>query len=103
MDSSRKANREDNEVTLQYQSPQEALQLEELNGEKLSQLLTSIEQLKQTSAGVAEIQRRIKIFGDCERIEGETSGQFYGRLHHWLERHLPQTKLPLHAPRQSGD
>ena len=103
MDSSRKSKREDNEVTLQYQSPQEALQLEELNREKLSGLLASIEQLKQTPAGDAAIQRRIKVFGECERIEGETSGQFYGRLHRWLERYMPQTKLPLHAPRQSGE
>jgi hypothetical protein len=103
MDNSRKSNREDNEVTLQYQSPQEALQLEELNSEKLSGLLASIEQLKQTPAGEAEIQRRIKVFGACERIEGETSGQFYGRLCSWLERCLPQTKLPRHPPRQSGE
>ena len=48
MDRSRKATREGNEVTLQHISPKEALLIEELVEEKLAQLQTSIEQLKQT-------------------------------------------------------
>ena len=103
MDASRKANREDHEITLQYQSRQEALLLEELNDEKLTQLLAVIRELEQTPAGNAELQRRIKLLGECNRIEGETSGQFYARLRHWLDRDMPQTKFPLHAPRQTGD
>ena len=102
MDTSRKANREDNEITLQYQSRQEVLLVEELAEEKLAQLRASMEQLKQTPPGAAELQRRIKLFGECKRIEGETSGQFYARLRHWLDRDMPQTKSPLHAPRQTG-
>ena len=103
MDSSRKANREDNEITLQYKSRQEALLDEELSEDKLTQLLASISQLDQTPAGAAELRRRRELFGECKRIEGETSGQFYARLRHWLDREIPQTKSPLHAPRQTGD
>jgi hypothetical protein len=53
--------------------------------------------------GAADFQRRRELFGECKRIEGETSGQFYAWLHHWLDRVIPKTKLPLHAPRQTGD
>jgi len=103
MDNSRKANREDNEKTLQYKSRQEARLDEELAEDKLSQLLLSISQLDQTPAGADELQRRTKLFGDCKRIEGETSVQFYARLRHWLDRDISQTKSPLHAPRQTGE
>ena len=103
MDVSRKANREANEITLQYKSRQEILLDEELAEEKLVELLAVISQLDQTPSGAAELQRRRKLFGVCERIEGETSGQFYARLRHWLDRDMPQTKSPLHAPRQTGD
>ena len=74
MDASRKASREDNETTLQYQSRQETLLVEELNEDKLTQLLESVSQLEQTPPGAAELQRRTKLFGECKRIEGETSG-----------------------------
>ena len=103
MDASRKATREGNETTLQYQSRQDALLTEELNEERLRQLLEFVDRLRETPAGVAEVQRRVKLFGDCTRIEGETSGQFYARLRHWLDRDLPPTKSPLHAPRQTAD
>jgi hypothetical protein len=103
MDASRKSNREDNEITLQYQSRRETLLVEELAQEKLAQLHTSIEQLKQTPLGAIELQRRIKLFGECKRIEGETLGQFYARLRHWLDRDMPQAKTPLHAPRQTRE
>jgi hypothetical protein len=103
MDTSRKANREVNEKTLQYQSRQESLLVEELNEDKLTQLLAFISGLEKTPAEAAELQRRIKLFGECKRIEGETSGQFYARLRHWLDREMPKTKSPLHAPRQTGD
>jgi hypothetical protein len=102
MDSSRKANREDHEITLQYQSQPETLGVEELYEEKLRRLQSFINRLEQTPPGAAELQRRTKLFGECKRIDGETSGQFYGRLHHWLDRDMPQTKSPLHAPRQTG-
>ncbi len=101
MDRSRKANREGNEVTLQHKSRKEALLNEELIEEKLAQLQASMEQLKQTPEGIAELQRRVKVFGECQRIEGETSEQFYFKLRRWLDRELP-TKSPLHPPRQVG-
>jgi hypothetical protein len=103
MDNSRKASREANEVTLQYKSRRELALDEERAEENLTQLLTSLSQLDQSPTGAAELQRRRKLFGVCERIEGETSGQYYARLRHWLDRDIPQTKLPLHAPRQTGD
>ena len=103
MDSSRKASREDNEQTLQYKSRHETLFDEELTEDKLTQLLAFIGQLDQTPPGADELQRRRKLFGECKRIEGETSGQFYARLRHWLDRDIPQTKSPLHAPRQTGE
>ena len=103
MDRSRKANREGSEVTLQHQSRQEALGVEELCEDKLTQLLVFVRSLGQTPAGSVEIQRRIKLFGECQRNEGEPSGLFYGRLRHWLDRPIPLTKMPLHPPRQTGD
>ena len=103
MDTSRKASREANETTLQYQSPQETLDIEEQSEEKLRTLLAFVSHLEQTPPGAAELHRRTKIFGECKRIEGETSGQFHGRLRHWLDRDMPQTKSPLHAPRQTAD
>jgi len=101
MDLSRKSSREGREVTLQYKTRQEGLLGEELIEEKLAQLLEFIGKLKQTPAGSAELQRRTKLFGKCQRIEGETSVEFYGKLRHWLDRDVPQTKSPLHRPRQT--
>ncbi len=103
MDHSRKANREDNEKTLQYKSRQETRLDEEFTEDKLKELLESISQIDQTPLGAAEFQRREKLFGECKRIEGETSGQFYVRLRHWLDGDISQTKSPLHAPRQTGE
>jgi CRISPR/Cas system-associated endonuclease Cas1 len=101
MDRSRKANRKANEVTLQHTSQREASLVEEMVEEKLAQLQASIEQLRQTPEGIAELQRRVKVFGECPRVEGETSGQFYDKLSRWLVRDIPQTKSPLHPPRQT--
>jgi len=103
MDVSRKANREDNEVTLQYKSLPEALAVEDLNEGNLKELLESVSRLEQTPSGAAELQRRINLFSECKRSEGETAGEFYTRLRHWLDRDIPPTKSPLHAPRQNGD
>ena len=103
MDNSRKANREANEVTLQYKSRREQTLDEELAEDNLTQLLAFISQLDQTPSGAAELQRRKKLFGQCHRIAGETSGQYYARLRHWLDREIPQTKSPRHAPRQTEE
>ncbi|MGA2620877.1 MAG: hypothetical protein ABSF26_24915 [Thermoguttaceae bacterium] len=103
MDISRKASREANEITLQYRSRRETMLEEELAEDNLTQLLTFISQLGRTPLGAAELQHRTDLFGECKRIEGETSGQFHARLRHWLDRDIPQTKSPLHAPRQTGE
>jgi hypothetical protein len=103
MDITRKANREAHEITLQYKTRRENMLEEELAEDNLTQLLVFISQLDHTPPGAAELQCRRKLFGECKRIEGETTGQFYARLHHWLDKDLPQTKSPLHAPRQTGD
>lgn len=102
MDRTRKATRQGNEVTLQHKSQQDELLSEELAEKKLSQLQTSIDLLRRTSKGLAMLRKRAKILGDCERIEGETSGQFYARLRTWFEREIPSNKSPLHPPRQTG-
>jgi len=52
------------------------------------------------AGGFEYFQRRVKAFGDCKRIEGESSGQFYHKLRRWLEKEIPPTKSPLHPPRQ---
>lgn len=100
MDRSRKATREGNEVTLQHMSPREALLLDDLVEEELANLQALIEQLRQTPKGTAELQRRVKVFGECQRTEDETSGQFCDKLRHWLNRDIPLTKSPIHPPRQ---
>ena len=104
MDITRKANREAQEVTLQYKSRHEAMLDDELVEDKLAQLLAFVSQLERTPIGTAEIQRRVKLFGECKRGEGETAAEFYAKLRRWLDRTIPPSKSPLHAPRQiEGD
>jgi hypothetical protein len=86
MNPNRRMQREALEVTLQFKSRQETLAAEDLIEEKLTHLQMFIGHLARTPHGWSEIERRIKRFGDCKRIEGETSGQFYGKLRHWLDR-----------------
>jgi hypothetical protein len=101
MDRSRRASREGNETTFQYKSRQEALLDEELIEDKLTQLLAFIAELGRDSVGSTQLQRRAKLFGECKRGIDESSTEFYAKLHHWLERDIPQTKSPLHPPRQT--
>ena len=103
MDIRQKANREAQEKTLEYRSRQATMLVEELIEDKLTQLLAFINRLKQTSPGTAELRGRTTLFGECKRIQGETSGQFYGRLRHWLDRGIPLTKSPRYAPRQTDN
>jgi hypothetical protein len=100
MDRSRKATREGNEVTLQYKSASESLLIEGLIEEHLGQLQATIEELKLTPEGLALLQRRVKAFGDCQRSTAESSNSFHQRLVHWLQQELPDSKTPLHSPRQ---
>jgi hypothetical protein len=101
MDRTRKATREGNEITLQHKSQREASLTEEMIEEKLAQLQASIEWSRQTPGGTATLQQRVKLFGECKRVEGETSGQFYAKLRRWFDRDLPPAKSPRHPPRQS--
>ena len=103
MDRTRKANREDHEATLQYRTKNEALDEAELIEEKLAQLQVKVAQLEQTPEGVAELQSRTTLYGESKRLAAETSARFCDKLRVWLERDLPQTKSPLHPPRQTGD
>jgi len=101
MDASRKANREDNEITLQYQSQQDPLLVDELTENKLRQSMVFMSWLEQTPPGAAEIKRRNTLFGECKRIGGETSKHFDVRQCRWLERNMPKIKSPLNAPRET--
>jgi hypothetical protein len=98
MDRTRKATREGNEITLQHKSQREASLTEEMIEEKLAQLQESIKKL----SGTAELQQRVKMFGERKRIEGETSCQFYEKLRRWFDRDLPPAKSPRHPPKQTG-
>jgi hypothetical protein len=100
MDRTRKATREGNEVTLQHKSREDASLTDEWVEECLANLQTLIEQQKQTPTGDAEFKERINALGECTRIEGETSFDFHNRLHRWHTREIPQTRIPLHPPRQ---
>ena len=80
MDITRQANREAQETLHQYGIRQGALLGEKLSEDKLTQLLAFIAELKRTPEGAGEIQRRVKLFGICKRSEGETLGEFYGKL-----------------------
>ena len=100
MDRSRKENRESREKTFQYKSQQEVLLDAELAEDKLAQLMAFVRELEHAREGNADVQRRIKLFGECKRSDGESSVDFYAKLHHWLHRDIPQTRSPLHPPRQ---
>ena len=99
----RKTNRDDHEIILQYPARQETLFVDEVIEQKLTQLQAFIWRLEQTPLGTAELLRRIKLFGECRRSEGENSGQFYARLRYWLDKDMPQTKSPLSVPRRTDD
>lgn len=102
MDRTRKATREGDEVALHHRTKNDALRIAEVVAEKLVELQAAIEQLRRTPAGAAELARRIKTFGECRRSDEETTTQFYDKLRRWLDLSIPQTKSPLHPPRQTG-
>jgi hypothetical protein len=102
MDRTRKANREDDEATLQYRTKNEALDEAELIEDRLTRLQAKLAQLEETPEGRVELQRRTTLYGECERLADDTSAQFCDKMRVWLERDLPLTKSPLHPPRQTG-
>jgi hypothetical protein len=101
MHPSLKSIREANELTLQYRNRQSTMLVDELIDDKLMQLLAFINRLKETTSGTAELRGRIKIFGECKRLDGENSGLFYGRLRYWLDRDTPKAKSLRLAPRRT--
>lgn len=103
MSTSRPADRAGREITQQHKTRQATLSREQLDEFKLTHLLEFIEQLEQTPAGLADIRRRTRLFGECIRFEGETTGRFHGRLRFWLDRNLPQTQSNHPAQWQAYD
>ena len=99
MDRSRTANRKGHENHFQHESRQDALLDDKLTEDKLTRLLAFLGQLKRTPEGTAEVQHRIKLFGECKRGDGETSAEFYAKLRHWLDRDMSGNKLPLQSPK----
>ena len=103
MNPTRKMKREDLEVMLQYRTSQEKLLGAELVEEKLTQLQAFVGQLTATPNGRVELQLRTKRFGDCQRIDGETSGQFYSKLRHWLDRDMERPRPRRHGSGRTAD
>lgn len=77
--------------------------VDELNEDRLTQLLAFIDRLQQTPPGSDELRHRTKLFGECKRVAGETTIGYYGKLRQWLDRDLPQAKSRRRARRQSDD
>ena len=99
MNPSRKSKRDDLEAMLQYGSWQQTLLVDERIEEKLAQLQVFVGQLTATPHGRAELECRTKRFGDCQRIETETSGQYYSKLRHWLDRDIEPSRPRQHSSR----
>jgi hypothetical protein len=55
---------------------------------KLAHLQMFIQQLGQETSGKAELKRRYERFGECQRMPGEITVQFYGRLRRWMDRDI---------------
>jgi hypothetical protein len=103
MNPTRVVKREDLEKTQQYTRHQETLLVKDMIDEKLIQLQIFIGQLSRTPQGSAELQRRTRCFGKCQRIAGENSGQFYARLRLWLDRDLHDQESPRPRSIPHGD
>ncbi len=103
MHTSRKATQEASEKALRHKIRRDALLADELHDDKLTQLLAFVRRLKETPPGNADLELRTRLFGECRRNEGEPSGQFYGRLRHWLDRDFPQAKTSRKALRRTDD
>jgi hypothetical protein len=76
---------DDLEVVQQFWKQQRNLSAREQVESKLAHLQVFISQLKQTTSGQTELRSRLKRFGDCERMAGEGTSHFYGRLRLWLD------------------
>lgn len=83
-----KAKREQMEDVQQFWTQQGSLSPQDQAEMKLEQLQAFICQLSHGPGGQAELKRRFERFGDCKRIPGEFTLQFYGRLRRWLDRDI---------------
>ena len=54
--------------------------------EKLADLQRFIQQLAHTPHGQADLQQRVRMFGECMQDACENDRDFYGKLRRWLER-----------------
>ena len=54
--------------------------------EKLADLQKFIQQLARTPHGLADLQQRVCMLGECTQDPGEGDRDFYGKLRRWLER-----------------
>lgn len=88
MNPTRKTKVEDLEAAQQVRARLSNLAPDEQIREKLSNLSGFVQQLAQTDAGKADLDRRTRMFGPCKRAAGESNRDYYGRLRRWLDRDL---------------
>lgn len=82
----RKSNMEDLAAARQARIRQQNLPPTEQIKEKLADLQRFILQLAHTPHGLADLQQRVGMFGECKPVPGESDRDFYGKLRRWLER-----------------
>jgi hypothetical protein len=82
----RKPNVEDLAAARQARIRQQNLPPTEQIKEKLADLQKFILQLAHTPHGLADLQQRVRMFGECKQVPGESDRDFYGKLRRWLER-----------------
>ena len=83
-----KSNLEHLEEVQQYWTQQRNLSPKDQIESKLAHLQMFIQQLGQETSGKAELKRRVELFGDCKRMPGEITPQFFARLRRWLDRDI---------------
>ena len=82
----RKPNPDDLEAARQARIRQQNLPPEEQIKEKFADLQKFIQQLARTPHGLADLQQRVCMLGECTQDPGEGDRDFYGKLRRWLER-----------------
>lgn len=88
MNPTKKTKQEDLQTLQLGHLRRESLSPAQLAEDKLELLQAFVRHLAHTPNGQSEIQLRKTRFGVCERLDGEASNRFYGRLRDWLDRDL---------------
>ena len=88
MTTTRETKQDGLDAMLHYQIQLRGLRPEGLIEEKLTQLQSFLFQMARTPTGREELERRVRRFGHCRQLAGETAGQFYGKLRQWLDRDI---------------